>query len=115
MHINATHQHLLCQLKAVDADSISCTRNRGFGAKVYTFQREQIRSIKLSRRMLSTLGGMGIGAGGGAIIGAAVTNSRTTWFRGEVIAASMGIGGVAGGAIGYPSDFLAGPTVYRAP
>ncbi len=114
IHINATHQHLLCQLKTADADSISCTRNRGFGAKVYTFQREQIQSIKLSRRTLSTLSGVGIGAGGGAIIGAALTNSRTTWFRGAVIGASAGIGAVAGGAIGYPSDFLAGPTVYRA-
>ncbi len=115
MHINATHQHMLCQLKSVDAESISCTRNRGFGAKVYTFQREQIRSIKLSRRMLSTLSGIGVGAGGGAIIGAALTNSQTTWFRGSWIAATTGIGALAGGAIGYPSDFLAGPIVYRAP
>ena len=115
MHINATHQHLLCQLKTVDADSISCTRNRGFGAKVYTFQREQIQSIKLARRTLSTLAGVGIGAGGGAIVGAAITTNPNSWFRGDVIAATTGIGAVAGAAIGYPSDFLAGPTVYRAP
>ena len=66
----------------------------------------------------TTTGGLGAGAG----IGAAIGHSKeqpNDFFPGLSTEAFAAIGGavglIAGGAIGGPTDFTRGPTLYRRP
>src|ERR1700712_5512831 len=71
-----TKKTISCKLQAVDAESLTCTHG--------TFQRTDIKAVKLPRRTLSTLLATGVGAGTGAIIGFAVgTNGTESSFFGK--------------------------------
>jgi hypothetical protein len=115
LHINGK-PHTTCVFANADADSITCTKSN----KPVTYLRTGITSIKLAHRGRSTLVGLGIGAGGGAIVGfAAGTNSKDTFFgpnafRGAVTAVFAVIGGAVGTPIGYFTDFTAGSPIYKA-
>jgi hypothetical protein len=124
IHISSDKKSRTCFYASADDASLTCSRKHS-GGTVYTFPRTEVRTVKLTRYTLSTVAGMGIGAGAGLAIGAAVgqvaspkTNSSFD-FSGIGRDVITGIGGVvgfiAGGAIGGPSDFLRGPTLYRRP
>lgn len=110
-----------CDFDAANADSLFCTeRRRVFFVPVEhprQFRRSDIRSVRLSRRALSTLAGVAIGAGAGAGIGAGVDASAKNQVEEGHIAAVLFalLGGMFGAGIGQHTDFLAGPLVYQAP
>jgi hypothetical protein len=116
LHINGK-PHTTCTFASADSDSITCTKSN----KPVTYPRAGITSIKLAHRTRSTLVGLGVGAGTGAIIGfAAGTDNSNGFFgpnflRGAVTAAGAVAGGVIGTPIGYFTDFTAGSAIYKAP
>jgi hypothetical protein len=65
INVKARTSHASCNVKSVDADSLTCT-----GKKGVVFQRTDVLSIGISHRGRSTAIGLGVGAGVGAGIGA---------------------------------------------
>ena len=115
LHLNG-HPHTSCSFLRADADAVTC----GHPGHERVYPRAGIRSIKLAHRTRSTLAGLGIGAGTGAIIGFATGTRKDDFFgdnafRGGITGVFAGIGGVAGAPVGYLTDFTAGSTIYRAP
>ena len=115
LHVNARTRHSICYLTAVDADSLSCSKDTGVGHAQLSFQRGEIRTIKLARRGRSAVLGAAVLGGAGAVAGA-VQASRSNYFavKGAWPMIFMFSGAFAGAPIGYLTDF-AGSTVYRAP
>jgi hypothetical protein len=120
IYVKARAHHATCKLKRVDADTLTCIHG-----KEDVFQRTEIQSIKLTRRGRSTLIAVGLGAGVGAIVGAATTGcstaERNSFFgcfltptRPQGAAIGVAVFGVIATPIGYFSDF-ARSSVYTAP
>jgi hypothetical protein len=120
LQVKASKSHARCKLKSVDVDTLTCT-----GKKGTAFQRTDILAITIPRRGRSTLIAMGIGAGAGAIVGAATsgcsTAEKNSWFgcfltptRPQGAAIGAVLFGVIGAPIGALTDF-AKSTVYKAP
>ena len=118
IRVKAQHSSATCKLKSVDADSLTCTKSKDL-----TFTRAEIRSITIPRRGRSSLIGLAIGGGAGAVVGYAVGGSgcksgqnfcldivdgRTLAPVGAVIFGAIGAG------IGAGTDF-SHSTVYKAP
>ncbi len=103
-----------CTLQSVTADTLSCTQK-----KPGTYPRADIQTIKLTRKGASTAVAAGIGIGVGAGVGAAVDAGLSNTLLGGKKAKSALIGAALGGIliapIGFATDFMRGPTVYRAP
>ena len=119
IHISSDKKSRTCFFTSADDQNLVCSRRRSARAE-FTFPRAQVRSVKLTRYGVSTLAGMGIGAGAGLAIGAAASpGNSASGFSGLDREVITGIGGVigflAGAAIGGPTDFLRGPTLYRRP
>jgi hypothetical protein len=114
VHIASDKVKRVCSIDSVTADSLTCSS----GSTISSFPRAEIKSIKVTRRGLSTLGGAAIGAGVGFAVGAALTAGES---HNDIIyisapqAGGVGaaVGAVVGAAIGAPTDFLRGPTVYE--
>lgn len=115
LHVNAQKRHAVCTLTAVTETSLSCNRDTGVGTRAMSFDREEIRTVKLARRGRSALLGGAILGGAGAIAGG-VQGSRSNYYAVKgAFAMIYGFSGAfAGAPIGYLSDFSAS-TVYRAP
>jgi hypothetical protein len=101
-----------CVFGSADADTLTCQRGTSI-----TVQRVDIRSIKIHHRGRSTLSGLAIGAGVGALVGAASSppcnNFCIVGGRGFG-AVVLGVPGAAIGALtGYLSDFTRS-VVYRS-
>jgi hypothetical protein len=115
--VKATTGHVHCKVTRVTEDTLVCLH----GETSTTFERVNIRSIKIDHRGRSALIGGAIGGGGLAIAGVAVTSggSKDSFFgsnflRGPVTAGALGVGAVLGGGIGALTDFSKS-TVYKAP
>lgn len=117
--INVTAQkgHAGCKLKSVDADTLTCTRGKDL-----IFQRTDILNIKVPHRGRSTLIGLAVGGGIGAVVGAA---TGSTGCSGQAFCINIlsradlaAIGGISFGAVGALvgglTDFTRS-TVYKAP
>ncbi|HEX4155794.1 MAG TPA: hypothetical protein VHY48_09285 [Acidobacteriaceae bacterium] len=121
MHVAADHGGATCYLIAVDDASLTCGRSNGSAHGQHVFPRAEVKSVKLTRYAVSTVGGLGIGAGAGTAIGFAAFHhkSSTTTFDLSGLGDSLGrgicavAGGLAGAAVGGPSDMFRGPTIYR--
>jgi len=118
VHVAGDKQSKTCAIDLVDDATLRCSK----GNSQYSFTRAEVKSVKLTRYMRSTLVGLGIGLGVGAGVGAIVGHAQekpNDFFPGlstEACAAVGGaVGAVAGAAIGGPTDFLRGPTIYRRP
>lgn len=108
IQVEAGKSHANCKLKSVDADTLTCTQKKDI-----VFERAEIKSIKIPRREHSALIGMAIGAGAGAIVGAASGRNGSFVPRG-LGAIILGVPGAPiGAAIGGLTDF-AKSTVYKA-
>ncbi len=115
LHLNG-QPHTACTFLRADANSVTCGRQ----GHELTYPQAGIRSIKFAHRSRSTLAGLGIGAGAGALIGFAIGTKKDTFFgnnsfRGGITGVFAAVGGVAGTPVGYLTDFTAGSTIYRAP
>jgi hypothetical protein len=114
VHVNARTRHAICYLAAVDADSLSCSKDTGVGHTQLSFQRGEITSIKLARRGRSAVLGGAILGGAGAVAGAVqATQSHYFAVKGAWAMIFGFSGAFAGAPIGYLTDFSAS-TVYRA-
>ena len=118
VHVAGDKLSKTCTLDLVDEATLRCSK----GSSQYSFLRAEVKTVKLTRYGRSTLVGAMIGAGAGAGIGAIAGHAQEQpgdWFYGletEAFAAiGAGAGLIAGGAIGGPTDFLRGPTIYRRP
>ena len=118
VHVAADSQSKTCAIDLIDEATLRCSKD----ASQYSFLRADVKSVKLTRYGRSTLLGLGIGLGAGAGIGAAAGHAQEKpgdFFPGlstEAYAAvGAAAGALAGAAIGGPTDFLRGPTVYRRP
>jgi hypothetical protein len=110
----------VCRLTVVDSDLLRCVETRTVfffpARREREFQRTELRSVKLSRQGLSTLAGAAVGLGAGAGIGAAIdAQAKDQVEEGHLVTVVLGfLGGVIGSGVGKHTDFVAGPTVYRA-
>jgi hypothetical protein len=116
VHIDSEKMKRTCSIDSVTDDSLSCSS----GNAVSSFQRSEIKSIKGVRRLRSTLGGAAIGAGVGFIVGFAAAQGQPKdsfiYFAPAAVGGVIAVmGAVPGAAIGAPTDFLRGPTVYQVP
>jgi hypothetical protein len=116
VHVSADHKSRVCVIDSVDEDKLTCSTGRVVATSHYTFTRSEIKSIKVTRYLVSTAVGAGIGGGVGAAAGAAAFSGNGSLVHGGQAAAVLG-GGFAfvGGVIGLTTDFVRGPTVYRRP
>jgi hypothetical protein len=53
IHIKSDKENAICFVHSVDEQQLTCARSEAIGSPVLVFPREQIKSIKLSRRPLS--------------------------------------------------------------
>jgi hypothetical protein len=118
INVTARKGHAGCKLKSVDADTLTCTHGKDL-----IFQRTDIVTIKVPYRGRSTLVGLAVGGGIGAVIGIASGGPGCTsgqgfcfnlFSRGDLAA----IGGVSLGAVGALAGGLTDftrSTVYKAP
>jgi hypothetical protein len=118
VHVATDNRSKTCSVDLIDEATLRCSK----GASQYSFLRADVKSVKLTRYGRSTLVGLGIGLGAGAGVGAAAGHAQEKpgdLFPGlstEAYAAiGAAAGALAGAAIGGPTDFLRGPTVYRRP
>jgi hypothetical protein len=116
LHVAADGGGATCFLLAADDASLTCGRRDGSPKGQHIFPRAEVKSVKLTRYGISTLGGAAIGAGTGAVIGFATIRPHPNAlldFSGAARAICAVIGGVGGAAIGGPTDMFRGPTIYR--
>jgi len=118
MHVAADHSGATCYFIAADEQSLTCGRHDGSAKGQHVFPRAEVTSVKLTRRGLSSAGGLGIGVGAGALIGVAVYRPDPRGFDfglGAARASMAVLGGVAGAVVGGTTDMFRGPVVYRRP
>jgi hypothetical protein len=108
IHVSADKGGATCKLLSVNDATLVCGK--------HTFQRAEVKSVKLTRYGVSTAVGAGIGAGVGVGVGIGLAGGKESFFgddKGEFAAAGAGIGAVIGGLVTGPADLFRGPTVYR--
>ena len=114
MHVSGDRMTRTCTLDHVTDDELVCSKGRVVNSAHYTFSRQEVSSVKLTRYGVSTAAGLGIGAAAGAIIPAAVLKGGGFLdFKGAAVTIFSVAGGVAGALITGPTDAFRGPTVYR--
>lgn len=118
VHVASDKKSQVCVIDFVDDETLRCSR----GSSQYSFPRADVKSVKRVRTGRSALVGLGIGLVAGAGVGAAIGHSKEQpngFFPGlttEAYTAICGaLGLIAGGAIGGPTDFTRGPTLYQRP
>jgi len=112
IRVNAGKRHQACVLRQIDAETLTCTQGRN-----PVYRREEVTSIKITRRGRSMLVAAGIGAGVGAALGGSAAAGCNSWCivsPGESAAVGGILFGLIGAPIGYLTDFTRS-TIYRAP
>jgi hypothetical protein len=119
MHVTTTaKKSTTCKMESVDDQALTC---KSGSKQDVTFQRAEIKTIKLDHRRRSALVGFAVGAGVGAGIGAGVgfAEDRNGWFQGLAIGVGAAAGGIVGALVGVavaaPTDMTAGAPIYKAP
>jgi hypothetical protein len=118
VHVASDKMSRVCEVDSVDAETLRCSAGRMVNTAHYTFARSEIKSIKVTRYIGSTIGGAAIGAASGLVIGVGVAHSTQSFpiVSNKAIWGIFSVaGGIAGGLIGGPTDFLRGPTIYKRP
>lgn len=108
LHVSADKGGATCKLVSVDDSTLICGK--------HTFQRADVKSIKLTRYGVSVAGGAAIGAGTGIAVGLGLAGGKDSFFgddKGEFAAIGAGLGAGVGALITGPADLFRGPTIYR--
>ena len=107
LHVSADKMSHTCYLLSVDDATLVCGR--------YTFQRAEVKKVKLTRYGVSYGVGAAIGAGAGAGVGVALVSGDNIFSNDKGKAAGIGLALGAGiGALATgPADLFRGPTVYQ--
>jgi hypothetical protein len=111
LRFKARH-HMMCTVKAVTDDTLTCVHDIGFGTKDEAITRGEVKSVKIAHRGRSAVYGSMIGAGLGAA-GGGIAGKENNYFSGFHAAFALMftfVGGIAGA---YLTDCTAS-TVYRA-
>ena len=124
LHVTTDHGGKSCQVFAVSDDALTCAKGGGAGL---VLQREEIKHIKLTHYVRSTLVGGAIGGGIGATAGAIAGRTKPCptgqgFCLGGIgigpggVAAIFGVGaGVVGSAVGGLTDMTRGSSIYARP
>jgi uncharacterized membrane protein YeaQ/YmgE (transglycosylase-associated protein family) len=118
---SSSRRPVTCSFLQADDDRLACTKRDVIffipRSKDLVFSRSEVKSVRLSRQMLSKLAGAAIGVGAGAGIGAAIDASADDKREeGHLAAVVFGlVGAIIGSGVGESTDFLAGPLIYEAP
>lgn len=122
LKISDWHHSEVCEFATVDDTYLSCDHTRFILFFPFThratFKRSEVRSVRESRVVLSTVSGAAIGAAAGAGIGFGLEGGSpaTVSDTGHLLGLFFTVmGAYLGAAIGQHSDFLAGRLLYRAP
>ena len=121
IRISSERRPTVCNFVVADVDSLTCRKTQSIFfipvTRRLVFLKTEVTSVKMSRQLLSTAAGAGIGAGAGAGIGAGVdASAKNQVEEGHLLTVVFAmLGGVVGMGVGQGTDFLAGPTIYRAP
>jgi hypothetical protein len=115
VYLKTTTRHLSCRVQSVEQESVHCG-----SAADSVIQRSEIQSIKRAHRGRSLLAGVALGAGVGAIVGAALgpksCTANTLCFdfinRADTAAFGAVFFGIVGAPVGYFTDFTRS-TVYK--
>jgi uncharacterized protein YcfJ len=112
LHVSSRSHGSNCIFKSATVDALTCVSTNGQTTNVYP--KAEIRSVKLRHRGRSTLAGLAIGIGGGALIGASLGRSGS--FVGHGTAATIVAipGAIIGAIVGASTDFTHS-TIYKAP
>ena len=116
VRVKAAKSTVVCKVKAVDADSLSCVADGKTDVQV--FKVADVKYVKIPHRGRSALIGGAPGAvlaASGGIATATAQCNNTTWFcglGGELLAALGGVLFLIGLGIGAATDFSA-TTIYR--
>jgi len=115
IHIAADHGGATCYFITADDGNLTCGHKNGSDKGRHVFPRAEVKSVKLTRYAISALGGAGIGAGTGLIIGTATSRGTSDFINlNGLYRASCAIVGAFGGtAVGAATDMFRGPTIYR--
>ncbi len=122
LHIATDHGGKTCRVFAVTDDTLTCAKGGGTAGTV--LQRSEIKHIKLTHAIRSTLVGAGIGGGIGAIAGGIAGRTPpcpSTGFcfnivDGKTVALAAGFGAaVVGAIVGGTTDFARGSSIYTRP
>jgi hypothetical protein len=107
LHVSADKGGATCKLVTVDDATLVCGK--------HTFQRADVKSVKLTRYGVSYGVGTAIGAGAGAGVGVALVSGDSFFHDDKGNAAGIGLllGGAVGALITGPADLFKGPTIYR--
>jgi hypothetical protein len=115
-------QREYCIFVSASDDELVCNRtDRIFFFPIhrhFRFQRKEVAAVRITRSELSSFvgGAIGIGAGAGLVGGIAATNGETDHSEDVLAYALVGVfGAYLGSAVGKATDFMGGPTIYRAP
>jgi len=112
IRVKSRNSSAVCNLKSVDADSLTCVHGIG---KDIVFQRVEIQSIKIHHRARSAAVGAGIGFVAGVSTGYGLFKAEGGGSWGGLISTGAGVGfGVIGAVIGVATDFTHS-TVYKGP
>lgn len=115
MHVAADHGGSTCYFIAADDQNLTCGRHDGSSKGQHVFPRAQVKSVKLTRRVVSTAGGLGIGLLAGGVIGHAAIRPSPGGFDfglGAARASCAVVGGLAGAVVGGTTDMFRGPVIY---
>jgi hypothetical protein len=124
MHVAADSHGRTCNFVSADATSLTCSSSASGQGKRWVFQRADVRSVKLTRRTVSTLAGLGIGGVAGFAIGSAIGHATDPANSGQFLAGLGGaiitgfstlVGTVGGAVVGGTTDFCRGPVIYQRP
>lgn len=115
IHIAADHGGKTCYFISVDDQNVTCGHHDGSEKGRRVFPRAEVKSVKLTRYGLSSLGGAAIGGGAGAIIGVATSRNDSSFINLNAAyrAGCTLVGALGGTAVGATTDLFRGPTVYR--
>jgi hypothetical protein len=108
LHVSADKGGATCKLVTVDDATLVCGK--------HTFQKADVKSVKLTRYGTSYGVGAAMGAGAGAGIGVGVVSGGDGFFKndkGKAAAIGLLLGGAVGALVTGPADLFRGPTVYR--
>ena len=125
LHVKTDHGNKSCRVFAVTDEALTCAKHSNKAGTV--LQRTEIRQIKLTRYVRSTLIGAGVGGGIGAIAGAAaLKNEPCPPAQGFCLndvgpgagggAAIAGVAGaLLGGVVSGGPDLARGSAIYTRP
>lgn len=120
IHITTDHGGRTCLVFAVSDDALTCRDHAGNAGRV--IPRAEIRHIKLTQYLRSTLVGAAIGGGTGAASGVVIAHKDSCRSGAlcipftSLLAVVVGtLGAAAGAGVGYGTDFTRGSTIYTRP